>query len=177
MKTGFDKLNLAWASLGSQVQKQDINVLDFCNEATVFQVRRNQGGFEIRPMFVADLVRTRCVKPTGSSLCTYEDPWLNRTVVKLGDSQDVSRDNHSPAEFAAKKVGEVQQQIKDEAALITSKDNAADRSGEIRRFRDSLLPQISDSVSPARLVLLRKKPYRRSLACYCRNGPSTITAG
>ncbi len=89
----------AWESIWRQAMEFGIDPLVFFNEGTVFQVRENNGGFVIQPVFVANILETRCVRDPAMGVVRYDTPWLHRNH-RTFRAEAAASEIKSPAQLA-----------------------------------------------------------------------------
>ena len=70
-----------WAHLWKQATARGLDLRDLIGEGTVFQVVPQGKEFLVRPRFVAEIARTRCVRHRTSGMVAYTSAWMERCPV------------------------------------------------------------------------------------------------
>jgi hypothetical protein len=78
-----EKRNEVWSLIIASARSQGMDIRPMITESTVFQIQRNGKSIRIRPLFVANPLKTVAVKSKGNSLVYYETPWNNRQLTYL----------------------------------------------------------------------------------------------
>lgn len=78
-----EKRNEVWYLIIASARSQGMDIRPMITESTVFQIQRNGKSFRLRPLFVANPLKTVAVKSKGNSLVYYETPWNNRKLTYL----------------------------------------------------------------------------------------------
>jgi len=78
-----EKRNEVWSLIIASARSQGMDIRPMITESTVFQIQKDGKSFRLRPLFVANPLKTVAVKSKGNSLVYYETPWDNRQLTYL----------------------------------------------------------------------------------------------
>ena len=118
----------AWESIWQQAMQRGISPSMFFNEGTVFQVCEEQGSFVVQPVYVANILATRCVRDMDAGMIRYDSPWLMRTSA-MYSGIDVNLEIKTPEKLADSTVNAVLSDLR-------KRTDAIDPEEMLQNFKD-----------------------------------------
>ena len=80
-----EKRNVVWSTMLEQARSMGINILPIVTESTVFQVRKEDAYYTVKPLFVAQIKEITVINSENSELVYYETPWNKRKFIYLSE--------------------------------------------------------------------------------------------